>query len=199
MAARARRARRDPSSERRSEAGGGLHDLLREGVEGGAQAVGVAGDGEDDHLIHARVASPSRPGLSGERDRVHGKEDKVREVPVKGGTLEEIRARLAHRGEDPGPLACPVRKGGRVVVERLSPQAVLRVCEKRVGEAGVEGFMPHDLRRAYISTLLDRGADLSIASELAATRAEGRSRSVVALGAVWTSGRDWTAVPEGRP
>lgn len=60
-----------------------------------------------------------------------------------------------------------VRKGGRVVRERLSPQSVLRVCEKRAREAGVEGFMPHDLRRTYISTLLDRGADLSMASELA--------------------------------
>ncbi|MCI0547882.1 MAG: site-specific integrase [Candidatus Rokubacteria bacterium] len=141
--------------------------------------------------------------FAGERVRVHGKGNKVREVPVKGGTLEAIRAWLAHRREESGPLVCPVRKGGRVVLERLSPQAVLRVCEKRAREAGVEGFMPHDLRRTYISTLLDRGADLSVASELAGhasptttkrydrrgERARHEAAATVVVPYVWNPGR----------
>ena len=52
-------------------------------------------------------------------------------------------------------------------MRRLSPQAVLRVCEKRGREAGLRGFRPHDLRRTYVSTLLDRGVDLSVTSDLA--------------------------------
>jgi len=41
------------------------------------------------------------------------------------------------------------------------------VCEKRGSEAGVPGFAAHDLRRTYVSTLLDQGVDLSLASDLA--------------------------------
>ena len=99
--------------------------------------------------------------------RVHGKANKVREVPVKSGTLEAIRAWLAKRGAEPGPLVCPVSRAGRVTINPLAPQAILRVCEKRGREAGIEQFVAHDLRRTFISALLDRGVDLSVASDLA--------------------------------
>lgn len=99
--------------------------------------------------------------------RVLGKGNRVRAVPVKGGTLEAIRAWLACRGDEPGPLVCPVGKGGRLELRRLAPQAVLRVCEKRGLECGLRDFAAHDLRRTYISTLLDQGVDLSLASDLA--------------------------------
>jgi integrase len=99
--------------------------------------------------------------------RVHGKGNKVREVPIKGGTLEAIHAWLRKRGSKPGPLVCPVGKAGRVTVKQLGPQAVLRVCEKRGREAGIAEFSAHDLRRTYISALLDQGVDLSVASDLA--------------------------------
>jgi integrase len=51
---------------------------------------------------------------------------------------------------------CPVRKGGTVELRRLAPQAILRVCEKRAAEAGIKEFAAHDLRRTYISALLDQ-------------------------------------------
>ena len=41
------------------------------------------------------------------------------------------------------------------------------MCEKRAREAGVREFAAHDLRRTYISSLLDQGVDLSVASDLA--------------------------------
>jgi len=66
-----------------------------------------------------------------------------------------------------GPLVCPVGKGGHLELRRLAPQAILRVCEKRGREAGLEAFAAHDLRRSYISALLDQGVDLSLASDLA--------------------------------
>jgi len=99
--------------------------------------------------------------------RVLGKGNKVREVPIKGGTLETIRAWFGYRGSEPGPLVCPVNKSTRVTLKRVAPQAILRVCEKRGREARVPGFVAHDLRRTYISTLLDQGVDLSLASDLA--------------------------------
>jgi integrase len=93
--------------------------------------------------------------------RVHGKGNKVREVPIKGGTLEAIRAWLSHRNAEPGPLVCPVGKSGRVSLQRVAPQTILRVCEKRAKDARIPGFVAHDLRRSYISALLDQGVDLS--------------------------------------
>ena len=99
--------------------------------------------------------------------RVLGKGKKIREVPVKGGTLEAIRRWLLIRGEEPGALLVAVRKGGRLGTAGLAPQAILRVCEKRGREARMFDFAAHDLRRTYISVLLDRGVDLSVASDLA--------------------------------
>ncbi len=99
--------------------------------------------------------------------RVHGKGHKIREVPIKGGTIVALEAWLAHRGDEPGPLACPIRKGGRIAPRNLAPQAILRVCEKRGREAGISEFTAHDLRRTYVSVLLDQGVDLSVASDLA--------------------------------
>src|SRR5262245_4480910 len=57
--------------------------------------------------------------------RVHGKGNKVRKVPIKGGTLEAIRAWLGCRSAEPGPLVCRVGKGGRVELRRIAPQAIL--------------------------------------------------------------------------
>jgi len=105
--------------------------------------------------------------LARELVRAHGKGRKIREVPIKGGTVEAVTAWLEVRGGEPGPLLCPVGKGGRVKLRRLAPQAVQRVCERRGSEAGLSGFAAHDLRRTYISTLLNRGVDLALASDLA--------------------------------
>jgi integrase len=127
-------------------------------------ALGVAAG-----LRRAEIAGLDLVELDLDRElvRVHGKGHKVREVPVKNGTLDALRAWLQCRGYEPGPLVCPVRKGGTVELRRLAPQAILRVCEKRAQEAGIREFAAHDLRRTYISALLDQGVDLSVASELA--------------------------------
>ncbi len=84
--------------------------------------------------------------------------------------LEPVRGSRPLRGRALEPhevVVCPVGKGGRVELRRLAPQGILRVCEKRGREAGIAGFAAHDLRRTYVSTLLDQGVDLSLASDLA--------------------------------
>jgi len=120
-------------------------------------------------LRRAEIAALDLTDVDLEREvvRVHGKGNKVREVPIKGRTLEATRAWLSCRGGEPGPLVCPVGKGGSLELRRLAPQAILRVCEKRGRDAGLAGFAAHDLRRTYISALLDQGVDLSLASDLA--------------------------------
>jgi len=60
-------------------------------------------------LRRAEIAGLSLADLdvAGEVVRVVGKGRKAREVPVKGGTLEAIRAWLRCRGGEPGPLSVP--------------------------------------------------------------------------------------------
>lgn len=50
---------------------------------------------------------------------------------------------------------------------RLSDQGVLRMVAKRAKEAGIKSFSPHDLRRSFISDLIDGGADLVVVQQFA--------------------------------
>jgi integrase len=60
-----------------------------------------------------------------------------------------------------------ITKGGRLVVRRLADQAIAVICAARATEAGVAPFTPHDMRRTFISGLLDAGADIATVQRLA--------------------------------
>ena len=73
---------------------------------------------------------------------------------------------VAIRGSEPGPLLYPVHRVGRLLPRRLSDQAVLGVLQKRSTQAGIPPFSPHDLRRTFITELLDAGIDLFTVQQL---------------------------------
>ena len=124
---------------------------------------------------------------------VRGKGNKERVVPIPPGAFHALRDYLAVRlgasGDGPGdelvdargdasllsplyketPLFVRARRGGRLdrSADSLTGQAVYHVLKTRAQEAGVEAFSPHDLRRSYVGDLLDEGADLSVAQQLA--------------------------------
>lgn len=99
--------------------------------------------------------------------RVRGKGNKERLAPLASGGARRLSAWLEIRGQGPGALLCPVNKGGRVAVRHMSGQAIWGIILRRADMAEVERFSPHDARRTFISDLLDAGADLSIAQQLA--------------------------------
>jgi site-specific recombinase XerD len=74
-------------------------------------------------------------------------------------------------GSTPGPrvqpLFCPVRKNGRIQIRRMTDQAIYLVLQKRAMEAHIARCSPHDLRRTFISDLLDRDIDIVTVQELA--------------------------------
>ncbi len=84
-----------------------------------------------------------------------------------GGAAAAIADWLAVRGAIAGPLLCPVNKAGKITIRRLSDQAVLGALQKRATQATVKGFSPHDLRRTFISDLLDAGADIATVQRMA--------------------------------
>jgi len=101
--------------------------------------------------------------------RVVGKGRKERIVWVAGGARDALGDWLAVRGDEPGPLFAAVNRGGRLAWEtgRLTSQAVYHIMAKRAAEAGVKHFSPHDLRRTFVSNLLDAGADITTVSKMA--------------------------------
>jgi site-specific recombinase XerD len=116
---------------------------------------------------------------------VRGKGNKERVVPIPPGAFHALRDYLAVRVErlvdasGEASLLSPIyketalfvraRRGGRLdrSAQALTGQAVYHVLATRAAEAGVEAFSPHDLRRSYVGDLLDEGADLSVAQQLA--------------------------------
>jgi site-specific recombinase XerD len=66
-----------------------------------------------------------------------------------------------------GALFWPVNKGGKLVKRRLTTQAIYNILHKRAMEAGIKEFSPHDLRRTFVSDLLDAGADIATVAKMA--------------------------------
>ncbi len=62
----------------------------------------------------------------------------------------------------------PVGKGGKVHAGRsMTAQALMLRLQFRAAQAGIRPCMPHDLRRTYISELLDAGAEIASVQALA--------------------------------
>jgi len=116
---------------------------------------------------------------------VRGKGNKERVVPIPPGAFHALRDYLGVRvgglvdasGDasllsplyKDTPLFVRARRGGGLDrdADALTGQAVYYVLRTRAAEAGVAAFSPHDLRRTYVGDLLDEGADLAVAQQLA--------------------------------
>src|SRR5439155_1305069 len=72
------------------------------------------------------------------------------------GAREAIAAWLTVRGPEPGPLFVPVDKAGRIVLRRLTAESVFDRLAYLAKRAGVQRFSPRDMRRSFISDLLDK-------------------------------------------
>ena len=100
--------------------------------------------------------------------KVRGKGNRERLLFVNNGAADALADWLHVRGDEPGPLFLPVNKGGVIQQgRRLVEQSVYDMVRRRAAQADVEPPSPHDLRRTFVSDLLDRGADISTVQQLA--------------------------------
>ncbi len=96
--------------------------------------------------------------------RIVRKGNREQFIPIPRDTRRAVLRWIEHRGLGPGPLILTL--GG----QPLRSDQVYRAVQARRRRAGVVPFTPHDLRRTYISHLLDRGADLVTVQRLAGHR-----------------------------
>ncbi|MBE9038820.1 tyrosine-type recombinase/integrase [aff. Roholtiella sp. LEGE 12411] len=96
-----------------------------------------------------------------------GKGGKDRTVYLPDSALTVVLDWLSIRGSSSGPMLCHVNKCGRVILRRLTSQAVLFILQKRGEQVGVTDFSAHDFRRTFISDLLNSGEDISTVQRLA--------------------------------
>ena len=98
---------------------------------------------------------------------VKGKRNKERFAYPTGGAAEALADWMMIRGTEPGPLFWPINKGGQMRNARLTTQAIYNMLVKRAQQAKIKKFSPHDLRRTFVSDLLDAGADIATVSKMA--------------------------------
>lgn len=96
-----------------------------------------------------------------------GKGKKDRATYLSPGGRAAVEAWLRIRGDVAGALLWPIRKGGELRPRRMSTQAIYYRMRRRARQAKIASFSPHDLRRTFISNLLDAGADISAVQQLA--------------------------------
>lgn len=99
---------------------------------------------------------------------VTGKGNKQRTIPLSAAARPWLDAWLRLRGRSPGPLFCPLRKGGRIEHRPITAQTIADLLERRSRQAGLTlTVKPHDLRRTLVGDLLDNGTDLATVQAIA--------------------------------
>jgi site-specific recombinase XerD len=100
--------------------------------------------------------------------RIRGKGNKVRDVFLPPSAQQAVAAWLEIRGLEDGPLFYAVDQTGRVRPGRITPQVVAQALAKRSRDAALSSSCsPHDLRRTFVSDLLDLGTDLATVQKMA--------------------------------
>ncbi len=100
-------------------------------------------------------------------DIIGAKGGKDRTVYLPESAIAYVNQWLKMRGKKAGALICPVFRGGKIIIRRLSTDGVLKIIRNRAKKAGINSFSPHDFRRTFCSDLLDAGVDIVTVQRLA--------------------------------
>jgi len=94
--------------------------------------------------------------------RIKGKGNKYRDIFMPDFTLEALERWLAYRTREEGPLFPGITKNDSIGYKAITSQRVYYIVKSRISNAS-----PHDIRRTFITKLLENGADLITAQKLA--------------------------------
>lgn len=90
-----------------------------------------------------------------------GKGKKARRIALSPRACEVVETWLSVRGGDPGPMFYGRNR------ERVSGATVAARLAGLQSRAGIKKFSPHDLRRTFVTRILEKTGDLSAAQKLA--------------------------------
>lgn len=96
-----------------------------------------------------------------------GKGNKARTVYMTGGALAAVRGWLKVRPDAAGAFINQIRGSGAVVPSGISTTAIYSIVVERARQAGLQPATPHDLRRTFVTLMLERGADVLAVRRLA--------------------------------
>lgn len=100
--------------------------------------------------------------------RIVGKGNRERMVYATNGGQAALDAWIAVRGDAPGPLLARVSKSGTVTASAgMTALALVKRLQVRARQAGIAACSPHDLRRSFVSSALEGGADIALVQRLA--------------------------------
>lgn len=115
-----------------------------------------------------------------------GKGRKNRDIHLAGKVRKQLVSWLKARGCHPGPLFTRISRAGRPGTQSLTKTGLTGILMQLRAIADIGHFTPHDLRRTFITQLLEQGADLNIVRQLAGhadvsttTRYDCRGQGVV--------------------
>jgi integrase/recombinase XerD len=95
-----------------------------------------------------------------------GKGNKQRRVHLNTKSRQTLRQWLMARGIMPGSLFNPITKTGTILNKALSSQTIYDIIKQRSEQAGIDRVRPHDLRRTFVTQLLDAGVDINTTRQL---------------------------------
>ena len=73
--------------------------------------------------------------------------------------------------EGGGPLLYAITgRGNHIIPRRLCTKSIRLILHRRGEQARIRSCTPHDLRRTFITSLLDAGNDIAVTSRLAGHR-----------------------------
>lgn len=98
-----------------------------------------------------------------------GKGRKYREIHVAAAVDKAIRAWIKASGakEAGDALFNRVQRNGRVVSHALTTTGLTGILEQLQQDSGIARFTPHDMRRTFITRLLEQGVDINTVRQLA--------------------------------
>jgi site-specific recombinase XerD len=97
-----------------------------------------------------------------------GKGQRQRELMLPAAARDFLKQWLQDRGSSLGPMFCHLTKDGECnLSQRLSALRIYGIVKRRAREAGIEPCSPHDLRRTFVTRLLEQGVDLNTTRQLA--------------------------------
>lgn len=151
---------------------GAMMRACQDGTEAGARDAAIIATAYAGGLRRAELAGLEFGDLTDGGEvitlRVLGKRSKERLCYLDNGAASALRVWLQVRGSEAGPLFYAGRKGGKINAgQGMTPQAIRDLIDKRAKEAGIDHASPHDLRRSFVSDLLDAGVDISTVAAMA--------------------------------